>query len=93
MKHLLRCTETLPGYGKLSFALYSNGRAVMTDANSTAEGLWRQQGDQYTLSFENGAVVYTGALNGATLSGSATSPSARQEGLKTWTWSVERQPG
>ncbi len=86
-------TETLPGYGKLSFALYTNGRVVMTDAKSTAEGLWRQQGDQYTLSFENGAVVYTGTLNGAALSGAATSPSARQEGLKTWTWSVQRQPG
>jgi hypothetical protein len=85
--------ETLPGYGKLSFALYAGGRAVMTDAKSTSEGIWRQEGAQFTLSFANGSVVYTGALNGATLSGAATSPSTRQEGVQSWTWNVRRQPG
>jgi len=86
-------TETLPGFGKLSFALYSNGRAVMTDAKSTQEGIWRRQGDRFTLSFANGAVVYTGALSGATLSGTATSPSTRQAGTQSWTWSAQRQTG
>jgi uncharacterized caspase-like protein len=86
-------TETLPGFGKLSFAIYSNGRAIMTDAKSTQEGIWRQQGDRFTLSFANGAVVYTGALNGATLSGTATSPSTRQAGVQSWTWNVQRRSG
>jgi hypothetical protein len=86
-------SETLPGYGKLSFAMYSNGRAIMTDAQSTAEGIWRQQGNQFTLSFANGSVIYTGVLNGATISGTATSPGARQEATKTWNWTVQQQPG
>lgn len=85
-------SETLPGYGNLSFALYSNGRAIMVDAKSTSEGIWRKQDKQYTLSFANGAVVYTGTVEGATLSGTATSPSARQEAMKSWTWTV-KQPG
>ena len=84
-------TETLPGYGKLSFAMYSDGRVVMVDAKSTTEGIWRQQGAQYTLSFSNGSVIYTGMLNGTTMSGNATSPSARQESVQSWTWTVRQQ--
>jgi hypothetical protein len=83
-------TETLPGYGKLSFKTYKNGRAVMVDAKSTTEGIWRKQGNQFTLSFADGAVVYTGTLNGATLSGTATSPAARQEAVRSWTWTVKQ---
>lgn len=86
-------SETLPGYGKLSFALYSNGRAIMVDAKSTTEGIWRKQDNQYTLSFANGAIVYRGTLQGAVLSGTATSPAARQEGIRSWTWTVRQQPG
>lgn len=86
-------SETLPGFGKLSFALYSNGRAVMEDAKSTTEGIWRKQDKQYTLSFANGAVVYTGTFNGGTLSGTATSPAPRQEAMRSWTWTVKQQPG
>jgi hypothetical protein len=83
--------ETLPGYGKLSFDMYSGGRAIMTDAKSTSEGIWRQQGNQYTLSFANGSVVYTGNANGAVISGSATSPSTRQQGTQSWTWNVQQK--
>lgn len=83
-------TEALPGYGKLTFEMYSNGRAIMVDAKSTTEGIWRQEGTQITLSFANGAVIYTGTLNGATLSGTATSPSARQEAMRSWTWTVQQ---
>jgi hypothetical protein len=83
-------TETLPGYGKLSFALYSNGRAIMVDAKSSSEGIWRQKGALYTLSFANGSVVYTGTLKGTTLSGTATSPSPRQEAMQSWTWAVQQ---
>jgi hypothetical protein len=85
--------ETLPGYGTLSFALYSNGRAVMVDAKSTSEGIWRQQGSQYTLSFANGAIIYSGTLQGTTLSGSATAPAPRQQAKKFWSWSVQQQRG
>ncbi len=86
-------TETLAGYGKLSFAIHAKGRVVMTDAKSTSEGIWQLQDNQYTLSFANGAVVYTGTLKGAVLSGTATSPGARQDEMKTWNWTTQRQPG
>lgn len=85
-------TETLPGYGALSFALYSNGRAVMVDAKSTTEGIWRQQGDQFTLAFANGSIVYTGVQNGAVIAGTATSPSVRQQAMESWNWTVQQQP-
>ena len=86
-------SETLPGFGKLSFSMYPNGRVVMVDAKETSEGIWRRQGNQFTLSFNDGAVVYTGALNGAALSGTATSPSPRTSAMQSWTWSVKQQPG
>jgi hypothetical protein len=86
-------TETLPGFGKLSFALYPDGKVVMVDAKETSEGIWRREGIRYTLAFDDGAVVYTGVLDDATLSGTATSPSARTEAMRTWTWSVARQSG
>lgn len=85
--------ETLAGYGNLSFALYPGGRAVMTDARATAEGLWRNDDNHFTLSFSHGSVVYTGTRAGTTLSGTATSPSPRQQAPRTWNWTVNQQPG
>lgn len=82
--------ETLAGYGKLVFKTYANGRAVMVDAKSTTEGIWQRQGNQYTLSFANGAVVYTGTLNGAALSGTAVGPAARDDPQKAWNWTVKK---
>lgn len=86
-------TETLAGFGKLSFALYPDGRAIMVDAKETTEGIWQRNDNQFTLSFYNGSVIYTGTLNGATLSGAATSPSARMDARKSWTWTVKMQLG
>ena len=86
-------TETLAGYGKLEFAMYPSGRAVMVDAKNTMEGIWRQQDGQYTLSFGNGSIVYTGTLADGVISGTATSPSPRQQKMRQWNWTVEQQPG
>ena len=86
-------SETLPGYGKLSFAMYPGGRVIMVDARDTLEGIWRKQDNEYTLSFSNGSVVYTGTVNGATLSGTANAPGARQEAMRSWNWTVTQQPG
>ncbi|MCI0685059.1 MAG: caspase family protein [Gemmataceae bacterium] len=83
--------ETLPGYGKLSFAMYPSGRVVMVDARDTMEGIWRKQDNVFTLAFANGSVVYTGTLDGAVLSGTATSPSPRQQAMRTWNWTVRQQ--
>jgi Caspase domain len=83
-------SEDLANFGKLAFATYANGRAVMVDAHNTTEGIWRKQGNQITLSFANGAIVYTGTLNGTTLSGTASSPASRQTANKAWTWTVKQ---
>lgn len=83
--------ENLPGFGKLAFNMYSNGRVVMEDAKSTSDGSWRREDNHYTLTFSNGAVVYTGTLNGNVLAGDATSPRTRQEGVRSWNWSVQQQ--
>jgi len=83
-------SETLPGYGKLTFTTYQGGRAVMVDAKSTTQGIWRKQGSQYTLAFSSGAVVYTGTLSGAVLAGTATHAAARDNAAKTWTWTVKK---
>jgi hypothetical protein len=83
--------ETLADYGKLSFAMYPGGKVVMVDARQTTEGIWRKTDNRFTLSFDDGAVVYTGTLKGGTLSGTATSPSPRTQAMRTWKWSVTRQ--
>ena len=41
-------------------------------------------------SFASGAIVYTGTLDGNTLSGTATSPGAREHGVRSWTWTVTK---
>jgi hypothetical protein len=84
-------SETLPGFGKLTFTTYPNGVAIMMDARSKTEGIWQQHGNHMTLAFANGAIVYTGALKGATLSGTATSPNSREQGARSWTWKVTKQ--
>jgi hypothetical protein len=81
-------SEDLAGYGKLAFFLYPGSRAVMVDARDSVEGTWQQSGNQYTIAFFNGAVIYHGTLNGTTLSGTASGPGARQRGRHSWNWST-----
>jgi Caspase domain len=83
-------TESLSGFGKLTFAMYASGRAIMVDAKETTEGIWRRDGNQFTLSFFDGSVVYNGTLKDGILSGTATSPSVRTNAAKAWTWSVKQ---
>lgn len=86
-------SENLAGFGKLGFAMYPGGRAIMMDAKETAEGIWQGNDNQITLSFFDGAVVYAGTRNGNILSGTATSPSPRTNARKSWTWTVKLQSG
>jgi hypothetical protein len=86
-------TESLAGYGKLSFALYPGGRAVMIDAKNTVEGTWQQTDNQVSLTFFDGSVVYSGTVNDSTMSGTATAPGARMDQRRSWTWSVKTLPG
>lgn len=77
-------SETLADYGKLTFQMNPGGRAVMIDAKETSEGTWQQTGNQITLRFYDGRVVYTGTLNGSSLSGSASN------GRTQWNFTVRR---
>ncbi len=85
-------SETLAGFGQLSFAIYPGGRVLMTDAKETVEGTWEKTGNQYTLAFFDHSVVYTGVVNGNLLAGTASGPGARMEARKTWKWKVKLQP-
>jgi len=78
-------SENLSGFGKLSFTMNPGGKAVMVDAKERSEGTWQQKGKQFTLRFYGGRVVYTGTLNGSTLSGTANN------GKSNWTWTVQTQ--
>ena len=77
-------TETLSGFGKLSFRLEAGGKAVMTDAKSTAKGDWIQTGDHVTITFVN--CVYHGTVQGQTLSGTAEYTTD----ARTWTFALTR---
>jgi hypothetical protein len=78
-------SERLAGYGKLTFRLQTGNQAVMVDARDTMTGTWRQNGNQVTLTFADGRIVYRGTLSGATLSGTA------ENGRTNWTWALRRQ--
>ncbi len=84
-------TESLAGFGKVQFSIYPDGRVLMVDARDTVEGVWQKSDQLITLAFFNGSVVYTGTFNGATLSGTATGPSSRQNAKKSWTWTTTQR--
>jgi hypothetical protein len=77
--------ETLPGYGELTFKFKPQGAVTMIDAKETRSGRFTLDGQDVKLTFFDGEVVYTGKLDGQTMSGVA-----RNAG-KAWTWEVTRQ--
>lgn len=78
-------TESLAGFGPLTFQFESDGRAVMIDAQATVNGNWTQNGSQVAVTFKN--CVYVGTIQGQTFSGNAR---YTQDGNATWTFSVTR---
>src|SRR5262249_50199493 len=76
-------TENLQGFGKLTFQFQASGAATMTDANTSVQGSWSQNGNQVTISFTS--CVYTGTINGRVLSGNARSNIGQ-----VWTFSVTK---
>lgn len=75
-------SENLSGYGKLSFDLLPNGRAVMHDTQGATEGTWFQQGGRITLRFFNGRVTYRGLSQNGQINGTASNERS------TWSWSA-----
>ncbi len=78
-------TESLAGFGKLTFRFEPNGKAVMIDAVSTTNGNWSQSGDQVTVTFGN--CVYTGTIQGQTMAGNARFTVGEP---RPWTFSLTR---
>lgn len=79
-------SETLSGFGKLSFRFEANGQATMIDTSGSYPGTWTQQDSAVTLSFFNGDVIYRGQLMGVQFSGTATNKAAA-----SWTFQLSLQ--
>jgi S1-C subfamily serine protease len=79
-------SETLAGYGKLTFQFVTNTVAVMIDARETMRGTYRQNGNSVTITF-GGGVIYNGTINGDNMAGSA------HNGRDNWTWNVAKSAG
>jgi hypothetical protein len=76
--------ENLQGFGDLAFRFaVAYGHVTMVDTAGSTQGTYTIAGDQVTLTFNNGQTVYTGRVQGNTLSGTARGG----RGL-TWSWSV-----
>jgi hypothetical protein len=73
-------SETLAGYGALSFTFNAGGQASMIDKDGNTPGNWNRVGNSVTLNF--GGVVYTGNINGGQISGSA------RDAKNSWSWNV-----
>ena len=85
-------TESLPGFGLLTFEFPLDGSVLMIDAHGPARGsvrgTWSQQGKDVTLRFAD--CEYRGRINGQYLSGTAHFFAGRQAG-QTWTFDVQRR--
>lgn len=75
--------ENLQGFGVLGFAFGANNQVVMIDAQGRSNGEWSMNGDEVTLSFRNGTVIYTGRLQDNVFRGTA-----RGSRGNTWSFAV-----
>lgn len=64
-------TETLKGYGILTFEFHPNGQATMIDTEGVSLGQWFQKGSEVTILFYSGKVIYQGTVSGDSIAGSA----------------------
>jgi hypothetical protein len=79
-------SESLNGYGSLTFKFLDGQRVIMSDARETVQGRWEKAGGNTVyLYFYNDKCIYRGSLTGNLLQGTARSPNA------FWSWSVRLQ--
>lgn len=74
--------EDLGGYGDVSFAFRADKTVTMTDKDGESEGKWQLVGNQLTMFFYDGNVVYTGKVAGKVIDGRASN------GRSQWKWNV-----
>lgn len=75
--------ESLAGFGDLTFEFEENNNVTMIDAQGANLGRYTRNGAVITLSFLDGKAIYSGRINGKTMSGTARSPRG------AWNWSVK----
>jgi hypothetical protein len=80
-------TENLQGFGKITFQLMPNGKAIMVDAQNTVPGSWVANGNQVTINLGKYA-TYQGTILGNTFSGQGISATS------TWAFNTTKStPG
>jgi hypothetical protein len=79
--------ETLVGYGALTFEFEDSGNVTMIDAKETVPGTYKRNGQSITLSFFGGQAIYSGRINGKTMSGTA------RNAARNWNWQVTKEGG
>ncbi len=78
-------SETLAGYGDLTFHFHADGAVTMSDADGESCGTWRQCGCQVTLAFHGGRVIYSGTVSGDCMWGTA------RNCRTCWRWNLQQQ--
>lgn len=76
--------EERPGFGNLKIVFASSSIVLLLPAKGKAIGTWTKRGNEVTLRFMNGGVVYSGTIDGRTIKGSA------EDGQQKWAWSTSR---
>jgi opacity protein-like surface antigen len=79
--------ENLAGYGALTFEFEEGGSVTMIDAKETVPGSYKRTGQNITLSFFGGQAIYSGRINGKTMSGTA------RNAARNWSWQVTKEGG
>lgn len=77
-------TESLAGFGNLTFQFLADGKAFMIDAKQKVGGKWAQAGSQVTITF--GDCEYVGTVQGDKMAGKARFTKRDME----WTFSLTR---
>jgi hypothetical protein len=77
-------SEAFNGGGKLSFRFQAGGKAVMIDAQGTAHGTYKANGNEVVIQLP-GVALYRGTINGATLTGQGRADNG------TWQFTVTKQ--
>ena len=76
--------EERPGFGNLRIVFATSSVVLLFPAKGKALGTWKKNGNEVTLRFMDGGVIYSGTLDGKTIKGSA------EDGVQKWAWSVSR---
>jgi HEAT repeat protein/S1-C subfamily serine protease len=82
-------SQTLAGFGPLKFLFLSRkgvNLVFMDDSRETSVGKFTEKGQELTLEFFGGDLVYTGTNNGTQFQGTA------KDQISSWTFSVTQQP-